>query len=408
MGAETAVAPRPGVHRWPRLAVAVLSIALLYMSVFSVPPLITTFVEDLGLTHPEAGALMSMFLCGFLVTSALAGRLLARFDPTQLVVAGLLLGGASSLCFALTETYGVFLLCRAALGVAVGLAYAPGITFAASLFAVRRANLSVGVFISGVSWGIVVSFFATPLLERALDWRWPFWIFGSAAVAGALLFRAVAGGVATSERRAEASERIPTRHLVRQAPVRLLLLALFLGMFAAYGVFTWVAPYLDESAGFSTAQISATAAVMAFTGIPAALGGGWLASRLGNPFVVSAAGFLLPLVLIVFVVSASPPLGLAVAVATIAAFGVATGNSPLYAVPPMLFGRAAGSASGLAASAGMSGALISSYAGGWLVDTSGYGAAFGVYMAAAACACFVIVPMAALSTRRTGALADAR
>jgi predicted MFS family arabinose efflux permease len=351
---------------------------------------------------------MSLFLGGFLVTSALAGRLLARFDPRQIVVAGLLLGGTAGICFALTDTYAVFLLCRAALGVAVGLVYAPGITFATSLFSVRRANLSVGVFISGVSGGIVVSFFATPLLERWLDWRWPFWIFGGAALAGAFLFRAVAGGEATGERRVEVAERIPIRQLLAQSSVRLLLLALFFGMFAAYGVFTWVAPYLDESAGFSTAQISATAAVMAFTGIPAALGGGWLASRIGSPFVVSASGFALVLILVVFAVSASPPLGVAIAVATLAAFGVATGNSPLYAVPPMLFGRAAGSASGLAATAGMSGALISSYAGGWIVDAAGYGTAFGVYIAAAALASFVIVPVAALTTRRTGALAGAQ
>ncbi len=408
MGNEGVAGARSGSQRWAQLAVSALAISLLYMSVFAVPPLITTFVDDLGLSHPEAGALMSLFLAGFLVTSSLAGRLLARFDPRQIVVAGLLLGGTASICFALTDTYPVFLLCRLTLGVAVGLVYAPGITFAASLFSVQRANLSVGVFISGVSGGIVVSFFATPLLEQSLDWRWPFWIFGGAAVAGAFLFRGVTRGEAAGERTAEVGERIPIRQLLTQPSVRLLLLALFVGMFTAYGVFTWVAPYLDESAGFSTAQISATAALMAFTGIPASLGGGWLASRIGNPFVVSASGFALALVLVVFALSASPPLGVAVAVATIAAFGVATGNSPLYAVPAMLFGRAAGSASGLAATAGMSGALISSYAGGWIVDTAGYGTAFGVYIAAAALAAFVIVPAAALTTRRTGALAGAR
>jgi sugar phosphate permease len=77
-------------------------------------------------------------------------------------------------------------------------------------------------------------------------------------------------------------------------------------------------------------------------------------------------------------------------------------------VPPMLFGRAAGSASGLAASAGMSGALISSYAGGWIIDAAGYGMAFGVYVGAAATAAFVIVPRAAASMRRLGVLATAQ
>jgi len=408
MGGGATAAERAGRQPWVGVAGAAVSIGLLYVPVFAVPPLITTFIDDLGLSHPEAGALMSVFLGGFLVTSAVSGRLIARFGPTRLIVGGLLLGGAASISFALTEAGYLFLLWRAMLGVAVGLAYAPGMTFVTWLLPVRRANLGVGVFLCGLSSGIVVSFFSTRLLAEALGWRWPFWIFGAAALAGAALFRAVCGAGQSRDGHRDTTDRIPIRALLASPTFRLLLAALFVAMFVLYGVFTWVAPYLDESAGFSAAQISFAAGLMALTGIPASLGSGWLASRTGRPLAVALAGHCLSLLLVVFALSSSLPLAGATAVATLSAFGVTFGTSPMYAVPALLFGRAAGGASGLAAAVAMTGAVTSTYAGGWIVGASGYGAAFWVYTAAAAAAALVIVPLAARSMHRSRATTGAR
>jgi predicted MFS family arabinose efflux permease len=389
---------RPGRRAWLAVAGAALALGLLYLSVFAVPPLITTFVDELGLSHPQAGALMSVMLGGFLVTSMVSGRLTARFGPARLIACGLILGGVASACFGLADAYPAFLVCRAALGVAIGLVYAPGITYVASLVSADRANLGIGVFLCGLSTGAVISFFSTRLLADAFGWRWPFWIFGAAALVGAAAFRAFAGG---GSRRVSRAPSVPMREVLANHAFRLLLVALFAGMFVVYGVFTWVAPYLDESAGFSPEQVSVASALMALTGIPASLGSGWLASRSGKPLSVSIAGHCLPLLLIAFALESSPSLAGATAVATISAFGVAFGNSPLYAAAPTFVDRAAsGTASGLAAAAGMAGAITSTYAGGWIVGGRGYGAAFAVYAIAAATLALLLVPLTARRLRR--------
>ena len=57
---------------------AFLAVGLTYISVFIVPPLITVFVDDLGLSHSQAGTLMSVYLAGYAVISLVCGQLAAN------------------------------------------------------------------------------------------------------------------------------------------------------------------------------------------------------------------------------------------------------------------------------------------------------------------------------------------
>ena len=400
-GAEAVAAERPSTQLWLPVAAVAAAVGLVYMAMFAVPPLITIFVDDLRLSHPQAGALMSVCLGFFLVTSVVSGRLADRYGPRRVVLAGLVLCGTASVCFPLTDSFPLFLLWRAAVGIAGGFIFAPGIAFVASLLG-SRTSLGVGVLVCGLSTGTTVAFFATRFLAEALDWRWPFWIYGAAALVGTAVFGAVSGGVSAGDDRRRRDPTIPVRDVLASPPFRFVLAGLFVGMFIAYGVLTWVPPYLDEAAGFSTAQISFTSGLMTIVAIPGTLTSGWLAHRTGQPLAVAGAGLSVTLLVAVFAVSNSPSHALATAVATLCILGTAHALAPMNSIPPMLFGRAgSGTAAGLAAAAGMSGAVTSTYAGGWIVDaTGGYRAVFGVYAAAAAVVSLVIIPLGVLSLRR--------
>jgi predicted MFS family arabinose efflux permease len=390
-----------GRRLWVPIVAAALAVGLEYLAIFSVPPLITVYVDDLGFSHAEAGALMSACLAGFLVSSLVSGKLAARYGPMQVVVSGLVLCGAAVLCFPLTERIGPMLVCRLAIGTGGGLVYAPGVTFVTSRLPPSRANIGVGVFLCGLSVGGTAAYFATKLIADALDWRWPSWIFGITVLAGA----AVVAGLSwrDSSPAATTSAHGSYRTALASLPMRTLCLSLFAGLFVAYGVFTWIPPYLDESAGFSTGQISLTSALMTLSGIPATFGMGWLADRTGRPLVISALALAIPSLLIVFALGTGPPYAVATAIATVSALGVTGGLAPLYALPPVLFGAAAATASGLAAAAAMGGAVASTYLGGWLVGAAdGYGPAFWIYAVAAAATSLVLVPLIATSLRRPG------
>ena len=387
---------------WAPIAGAALAVGLLYLAIFAIPPLITVFVDDLGYSHAEAGALMSVCLGGFLVSSLVSGRLAARFGTVPLIVAGLVLCGVGTACFAIVESLPAWLLCRAAIGVSGGLIYAPGVTLVTSLLPRERANLGVGVFLCGLSIGGTVAYFTTRLLEEGLSWRWPFWIFGAAVLAGAVTVRFLAGTAGRAADGAPEASVGAARTVAGSRPFRLLFAALFVSLFVAYGVFTWIPPYLEESAGFSTGEIGLASALMTLVGIPATFGVGWLAYRTGRPLLVAAVALALPVLLAVFAISTAPSYGAAVLVAAFSAFGVSGGLAPLYAIPPVLFAAGIGAtASGIAAAAGLGGAVVSTYLGGWIVGAAdGYTEAFWIYAVGAIVASAVLVPLVAASLGR--------
>jgi predicted MFS family arabinose efflux permease len=394
------VISRQSVSLWMPVVGAALAVGLNYLVIFSVPPLITTYVDEHGLSHAQAGALMSVCLGGFLVSSLLSGNLARRFGSIPLVAAALVLTGIASVCFGLTDSLGVMLLCRAAIGVAGGLIYAPALTFVTSVLPPARANLGVGVFLCGLSIGGTVAYFATKRLEEAHDWRWPSFVYGAAALAGAALVLVLTAG-AVPLRKVE-HRGGAYRAVVASSAMRALCVSLFAALFVAYGVFTWIPPYLDEAVGFTTAQISLATSLMTLAGIPATFGAGWLADRTGRPLLVAAAGLSLPLSIVVFALTDSPLYGTAALVATMSALGISAGLAPMYALPPVLVtGDAVASASGLAAASAMAGAVTSTYLGGWIVgEGDGYGAAFWMYALAAAVTVFALVPIVAVNVRR--------
>ena len=393
---------------WVAVSGTALAVGLSYMAIFAVPPLITVFVDDLGLTHAEAGSLMSVCLAGFLVGSVLSGRLAARFGPAATITAGLVLCAVASAGFALTTSLPAFLVCRAAVGFAGGLIYAPGVTLATTVLPPPRANIGVGVFLSGLSVGGTIAFFATPHLEDGLGWRWPFFAFAAANLVGAVLARMLMG--TAGGRAPAAADRAPGAVTVLANRTFLLLCGgLFAALFVAYGVFTWIPPYLDETLGLSTAQISTTSMLMTIVGIPATFGLGWLADRTRRPLGVATAALALPLLLAALIRSEGVSHATVSVVAAMSALGISGGLGPLYALPPAIVGTAAAAtASGLAAAAAMGGGIASTYLGGFLVGaTDGYSVPFAVYTTAAAVTVLVLLPLLALSLRRARLAATA-
>ena len=383
---------------------AFVALGLTFAAVFVVPPLITVFVDDLGLSHAQAGDLMTSYLIGYVLASLVAGQLADRFGAVQMMTTGLVLGAASTFLFAATDELGVFLLARFGIGIATGFVYAPGIAFVARLLPPRLINSGVGIYTSGLSVGILIVFTTTPLLEEATSWRWAVITFGIALAVGTALFLLAAAPVAGRASRPSevvADAGIATKKLLTDSTFIRVCISLFLAMFVAYGVYTWIAPYLDETAGFSAGQISLALALSVAAGIPATLLAGWLADRSGRPLLVASAGFSMVTALLVLAAVDEISFALATIVAIIATFGTAGALVPLFVLPSRVVEPAGvAKATGIATAIAMSGALVSTVLGGRLVGwTDGYTVPFIVYVCAMALAVVVVFPLVADSVR---------
>ena len=86
----------------------------------------------------------------------------------------------------------------------------------------------------------------------------------------------------------------------------------------------------------------------------------------------------------------------------VATFGATGALVPLFALPTMVVtDEAAAKATGIATSAAMTGAIASTFLGGWLIGaTDGYVVPFAVYSAVTAAALVVIFPLASAALRQ--------
>lgn len=374
---------------------AVLTVAVLYATIFTVPPLIAPIFHDrLGFSFADAGLLMTIYLAAYAAVSLPAGMLADRFGPAKVIAAGLVLAGSASLLFPVFHSLGWFLFLRAMIGAGAALVYTPGIALIRSMLPPARAHQGVGWFSVGLATGITVSYFSVPRIEDAIGWEWPFRIYGIVALAGlatlALVPRRgwVGGGGALGN---------PLRGMGKMLHNRIVMISsasLFLTMFVLYGVLTYVVSFFGEVGEFSASGISNSGLAVAAASIPASLVGGWLSDRFGRPAEVMAGFSLLTAVIALLWVVPSGNGALLVVVGIVATFAGTVTVVPLFTLPSIAVRpEDAGVATGLATAIGMSGAILSTYLGGWVIDWSSFGVTFLVFAIVAAAAALVMGPL---------------
>lgn len=127
--------------------VAVLDACLLG----ALSPLLPEFERRLGLSSDLSGLLVGSYSIGLLVGSVPAGLLTSRIGPKATALAGLALLSASSIAFALAETYWLLVAARALEGVGSALAWTAVPSWLVAVFAPERRGRVFG-FVFGASF----------------------------------------------------------------------------------------------------------------------------------------------------------------------------------------------------------------------------------------------------------------
>jgi sugar phosphate permease len=376
------------------LAATCLAIIAVYLTSLAVPPLIPIFVDDVGLSYSEAGGLMSAFTLTYAVGSLVSGSLADRMDVLHLMAAGVALCGLAGLAFSATTDVVALLLLRAVAGVGLAFVFTPGIRFAASLFP-DRANLGVGWVLAAVNIGVALTFLTTPLLESATSWPWVFRVYGVVAFAVAALL--------LMPRAPQARLMLETDHrpsetaaLLRNPRLLGTTACLFMTMFMIYAVITWFPAFLSDVGDFGAGSVALASTLLPVASIPASILGGALVDRGARPTAVALGGLALAIAVVGLAIAAPTAYIVLIVVAVLAVVGPGAGLVALYALPPLVAGvRAAGRVTGIGNFGAYVGAIVATYAGGWIVDAGGYDVAFVCFAVVAAIGAFVVVPTAA-------------
>jgi len=178
-------------YRWTILGLAwfcIFTFAILYQSI---PPILGLLVDNLGITHSQAGGLMSLFALPAIFLSIPGGLLADRYGARVIGGASLLLMALGTAIAALAGNYPILALGRLVTGVGtrVMLVVVPQIVTA--WFRDREIGLSMGIFNTGMPLGTIISLSFMGMVGLQFGWNGPIWIGLAVSVVVLLLYLAL-------------------------------------------------------------------------------------------------------------------------------------------------------------------------------------------------------------------------
>ncbi|MGZ9931650.1 Cmx/CmrA family chloramphenicol efflux MFS transporter [Streptomyces sp. NC-S4] len=226
-----------------------LSVFALGTSEFMLSGLLPPIAEDMGVTIPQAGLLISAFAIGMVVGAPLLAVATLRLPRRTTLIALISLFGLGQVAGALAPTYELLFASRVVSAFACAGFWAVGAAVAIAMVDQDQRARAMAVMIGGLSIANVLGVPAGAFLGEHLGWRSAFW---SVAAASAV---ALAGILALIPRIPLPAERPSLGRELRIYRDRQVWLSIGITALAAGGVFcafSYLSPLLTDVAGLDS------------------------------------------------------------------------------------------------------------------------------------------------------------
>ncbi|TDD83197.1 MFS transporter [Actinomadura rubrisoli] len=309
------------------MPLALLALAIGAFSIgtteFVIVGLLPNVADDLSVSIPSAGMLVTGYALGVVVGAPLMTLAGARLPRKTMLIALMGLFIMGNLVCAVAPTYGILLAGRLITSLCHGAFFGIGSVVAANLVSPGRKASAVALMFIGLTVANVLGVPLGTLLGQHFGWRSTFW---AVAALGAVGMLSVAALVPHQRRDAEADLRGELA-VFRYPQVWLALAMTTLGFAGVFASFTYLAPMMTELAGYSPGAVSW---LLVLFGVGLTVGnvvGGRAADRALMPTLYGVLGSL-ALVLGAFVFTAHSRAAAAATIGVFGAVGFAT-------VPPL-------------------------------------------------------------------------
>ncbi len=338
---------------------------------FVIVGLIPDVAASLGVSLPSAGLLVSLYALGVAIGAPVLTALTARVPRKRLLIGLMLLFTAGNLIASVAPGYAALMAARVLTGLAHGVFFSIGSTIATSLVPKDKAARAIALMFTGLTVALVTGVPLGTWIGQQFGWQSTFLavaLLGVIAMVGSMLLvpASIGAGKPVS---------LAAQFAVLKKPRLLLVYAITtLGYGGSFTAFTYLAPILQDVAGFAASSVGL---VMLVYGVSVAAGniwGGRLADRKGPVRALQVVFALLAIVLAVLTFTAPHPV---LVVVTVLAWGaVAFGNVPglqLYVVQRAERDapQALDMASGLNIAAFNLGIALGAWGGGLIVEHVG-------------------------------------
>ncbi|MFH9293965.1 Cmx/CmrA family chloramphenicol efflux MFS transporter [Streptomyces sp. NPDC017520] len=229
-----------------------LSVFALGTSEFMLSGLLPPIADDMNVSIPQAGLLISAFAIGMVVGAPLLAVATLRLPRRTTLIALISVFGLGQIAGALAPTYEILFVSRVVSALACAGFWAVGAAVAIAMVPVNSRARAMAVMIGGLSVANVLGVPLGAFLGEHLGWRSAFWAVGAASAVALV-------GVATRIPYIPLPEKKP--ELKRELAIyrdRQVWLAIVITALAAGGVFcafSYLAPLLTDVAGLDSGWV---------------------------------------------------------------------------------------------------------------------------------------------------------
>ncbi len=365
----------PAVFAWLGLCVVYLGFLSVGFVFHFLPPILPVIIADLGLSHTEAGLLMSLFALPGILLSLPGGWLVDRYGERLIGGLGVILMGAGTLLLGWAPSFPLILLARVLSGIGAMVGVVALQRLVVRLFAGRSLGLPLGISGSAVPVGIIIVLnLAGPLAENE-GWRLVAErVGGMTALIGVVFVVAISfitRGQELGRDPAAAPSEIKTAHPDQTRMFRPLWIggAVWFCANGAMTAFMTFAPDHFQGLGFDVSARGLFTSIPMWTSAALGMLTGWLTDRHGGRPTFMAAGlFLMGLALIVLPTATVPP----AFIGLLLGLSLAAVVTPTIALPGVLLPSShTGRGYGILSTCANVGIFVVPPLAGWLHDLTG-------------------------------------
>ncbi|SFF83796.1 MFS transporter [Neptunomonas qingdaonensis] len=335
---------------------------------FVIVGLVPTIAQDLGVSLPSAGLLVSLYALGVAIGAPVLTALTGRWNRKSVLLSLMALFIAGNLLAWMAPSYDSLIAARILTGLAHGVFFSIGSTIATSLVPKEKEASAIAIMFTGLTVALVTGVPLGTWIGQAFGWRTTFLvvsILGLVALIGSALL------IPSNLKQGRTPRLAEQLNALTQPRLLLVYCITAVGYGGTFVAFTFLAPILEQVSGYAPSSI---AMLMVFYGVSVAIGniwGGKLADRMGPVRALHIIFTLLALTLLAFTFTAGNQITAALTMLIWGAF--AFGNVPGLQVYVVQLAEkhtphAVDVASGLNIAAFNVGIAFGAYIGGYIVE----------------------------------------
>ncbi|MEO3887825.1 MFS transporter [Nonomuraea sp. B5E05] len=233
---------------------------------FVIAGILPDLAEDLTVSIPAAGLLVTAYAIGMIVGGPALTALSARFPRKPLILALLAIAIAGNLASALAPAYPVLFAARVVTALVTSTFFANAIVIAASTAPPDRQASTVSTLVFGMNLSMILGAPIGTLIGEAHGWRATFLAIAACCAAGWLLVARLVPDVRDA---APATSAVAELRVFRGRDVLLAIAVTAVGNAGLLMIFTFFAPLVTTVTGFAA---GAVAVLLLVYGVGAAAG----------------------------------------------------------------------------------------------------------------------------------------